>query len=178
LKVRIGVGKRTACGGPRRFQVRVLGLGRRAGCPLGCPRGRRRCHRPRPRHHCRGVVVARELSWQGSSGGTSEGRSSPPSLQPSEGAQSVHYLCSLCSLGSVRRFRDSRPKPSNAVDGHMGTVLDGCCPSRLPSVLWLRLSCQRHGYGSRTTDPSGPYCTVTVSIPSDAPKGTGLSGLT
>jgi hypothetical protein len=33
----MGVEKRTACGGPRRFQVRVLGLGRRARSPLGCP---------------------------------------------------------------------------------------------------------------------------------------------
>jgi hypothetical protein len=146
-------------------------LGRRPSRRQECPGPEARAqamsptHRPRPRRRCRGVVVAREPSWQGSSGGTSEG-AVVAAVAAAVGERTICTTCARCALlGFVRRFRDSRPKPSNAVDGHMGTVLDGCCPSRLPSVLWLRLSCQRHGYGSRTTDPSGPYCTVTVRIP-------------
>ncbi|KAI0284442.1 hypothetical protein BC826DRAFT_973393 [Russula brevipes] len=38
-------------------------------------------------------------------------------------------------------------KPSNAIDGHTGTVLDGCCG---------RAKLKRHGYSTRTTDLSGP----------------------
>jgi hypothetical protein len=148
-------------------------LGRRPSRRQECPGPEARAqamsptHRPRPRRRCRGVVVAREPSWQGSSGGTSEG-AVVAAVAAAVGERTICTTCARCALlGFVRRFRDSRPKPSNAIDGHMGTVLDGCCPSRLPSVLWLRLSCQRHGYGSRTTDPSGPYCTVTVRIPTN-----------
>ncbi|KAI0298867.1 hypothetical protein BC826DRAFT_1120742 [Russula brevipes] len=59
------------------------------------------------------------------------------------------------SLGKATR---DRLKPSNAVDGHTGTVLDGCCPSRLGG----RAESKRHGYGTRTTDPSGRVTTGTT----------------
>ena len=49
--------------------------------------------------------------------------------------------------------------PSNRLDGRDGrtlTVLDGPRPSRPPSVQVVESSLERHGYGNRSTEPSGP----------------------
>ena len=41
-------------------------------------------------------------------------------------------------------------------DGHTLTALDGPRPSHPPSVQVVRRSLERHGYGTRSTDLSGP----------------------
>jgi hypothetical protein len=56
--------------------------------------------------------------------------------------------------------------PSNAVDDR---TLDGIGRSMtVPSTVRLsgRAEPERYGYGTRTTVPSTPYCTVTVRSPS------------